>query len=139
MKEKIGIALGLIITLIVLTTLSIWWMNQATIDITGLGTFAIIIILVMLASYVLWDRVKNVRKGLPVKDERLIAISYKAGYYGFIAAIWSSVFGPLLIDIIFNYELEGSRVTALVVIVSGFIFMISYLYLSIKGKNTTRE
>ena len=60
-------------------------------------------------------------------------INWRAGYYGFIAAIWSAVFGPLMIDILFGYELEGSRVTALVVLVAGITFAASYLYLRRRG------
>ena len=76
---------------------------------------------------------KNIRKGLPAKDERLIKINYKAGYYGFIAAIWGATFGPVIIDIIWGVELEGHLVTALVVLVSGLTFIISYLALAGKG------
>ena len=133
MKEKIGIIIGSIVTIVVIVTLAVWIANTKTIDYLELGSFAIILLLVASAAYILWDRAKNIRKGLPAKDERLISISYKSGYYGFIAAIWSAVFGPLVIDIIFNYELEGSRVSALVVIVSGIVFILSYLYLSTKG------
>ncbi len=135
MKEKTGIIIGVMITTIVLLTLAIWMLNLGTLETTEIGSIAIIILLIAAAAYVLWDRAKNIKKGLPTKDERLLTISYKSGYYGFIAAIWSAVFGPLLIDILFGYELEASRVTALVVIVSGIVFMTSYLYLATKGKN----
>jgi hypothetical protein len=133
MKEKIGVIIGAIITITVIITLAVWMMNITTFDLTNLGSFAIIIILVVTASYILWDRAKNIKKGLPAKDERLISINYKAGYYGFIAAIWSAVFGPVLIDIIYGYELEGHLVTALVVLVAGFTFIVSYLFLAWKG------
>lgn len=130
-----GILIGVIVTILVLLTVAIWMMNLGTPEFMELGSFAIVIFLVAAAVYVLWDRAKNIKKGLPAKDERLLSINYKAGYYGFIAAIWSAVFGPLFIDIIFGYELEGSRVTALVVIVSGIVFIVTYLYLATKGKN----
>ncbi len=68
-----------------------------------------------------------------VRANGLVLINYKAGFYGFIAAIWSAVFGPLFIEILFDYELEGSRVTAVVVLVSGFVFAASYLYMNRKG------
>ncbi len=135
MKEKTGLIIGVIIIIAVLLAFALWMINIATIDATEIGSFAVIILLVTAAAYMLWDRAKNIKKGLPAKDERLITISYKSGYYGFIAAIWSAVFGPLIIDLLFGYELEASRVTALVVIVSGLVFMISYLYLATKGKN----
>jgi hypothetical protein len=133
MKDKIGIILGLLVTILVLLTLAVYIMNAGTIEFTELASLAIIIILVLTASYIIWDRAKNVRKGLPAKDERLININYKAGYYAFIAAIWSAVFAPLFFDVSSKYELKGGDVTAIVVLVSGFVFVISYLYLYRKG------
>ncbi|MCJ7570628.1 MAG: hypothetical protein MUO82_01960 [Candidatus Thermoplasmatota archaeon] len=109
-------------------------MNAGTMELTELLSLAIVIVLVLAATYIIWNRAKNIRKGLPAKDERLININYKAGYYGFIAAIWSAVGAPVVYDILFNHELEGHLVTAIVVLISGFIFVVSYLYLAWKGK-----
>ncbi len=133
MKDKIGIVMGIVIAALVLATLSIYIISAGNIELSEITLVGIVVILVASASFILWDRLKNIRKGLPAKDERLIQINYKAGYYGFIAAIWSAVFGPLFIEILFDYELPGSRVSAVVVLVSGFVFVASYLYLSIKG------
>jgi divalent metal cation (Fe/Co/Zn/Cd) transporter len=134
MKEKIGIIAGLLVTILVLITLVFYIMNIGTIEFIELGSFAIVIILVLAATYIIWDQAKNIRKGLPAKDERLINISYKAGYYGFIAAIWSAVGAPLLSDIFLDHELEGHYITAIVVLASAIVFMVSYLYLAWKGK-----
>jgi hypothetical protein len=132
MKDKIGIVLGIGIAA-VLATLSLYVLNAGNIELKEISLIGIVLILVVFAIYVLWDRIKNVKKGLPVKDERLILTNYKAGYYAFIAAIWSAVFGPLVIEILFDYELPGHLVTAVVVLVSGFVFVASYLYLARKG------
>ena len=134
MKDKIGIVIGLVVIILVVLSLAFYIMNAGTIELAELTSFAIVIILVLLVSYAIWDRARNVRKGFPAKDERLINISYKAGYYGFIAAIWSAVLGPVFFEIFFDYELPGSRVTAVVVLVSGFVFIASYLYMNRKGK-----
>ena len=133
MKDKIGIVMGIGIAVLVLATLSVYIISAGNIELSEITLVGIVVILVASASFILWDRLKNIRKGLPAKDERLIQINYKAGYYAFIAAIWSAVFCPLFIEILFEYELPGSRVTAVVVLVSGFVFVASYLYLSIKG------
>jgi len=133
MKEKLEIITGLILVIVVSITLLIYALNAGILDITKFGLFVIAILLVTAVLYILWDRVKNVRKGLPAKDERLININYKAGYYGFIAAMLSSVFGPLLSDIILRRELEGYHVTTIIVLVSGFMFIVSYLFLARKG------
>jgi hypothetical protein len=134
MKGKVAAIIGFLITLAVVLSLTIWMVNQETIEYSEFGQVAILIVLVASAGYILWDRIKNIRKGLPGKDERTISISYKAGYFGFIAAIWSAVFSPVLIDIMIGYELDGGDVAAIVVLIGGFVFVVSYLYLFWKGK-----
>ena len=134
MKDKIGIVLGIVIAAMVLVTLSLYVLNAGSIELEEISLIGVVLIIVALALYVLWDRIKNVKKGLPAQDERLKLTSYKAGYYGFIAAIWSAVFAPLAIEILFDYELPGHLVTAVVVLVSGFVFAVSYLYMFWKGK-----
>jgi hypothetical protein len=94
---------------------------------------AVVVVLVAFAGYIIWDRARSVSKGLPAADERLKNVNYRAGYYGFIAAIWSAVFAPVLADMLFGHELEGDLATAVVVIVAGFTFAVSYLYLARKG------
>jgi len=132
-KDKIVIALGLVIAVLVIVSLAAYLMFVGTIGYAELADAAIVTVLAAFSIYILWDRARNVSRGLPAKDERLDRINYKAGYYGFIAAIWSAVGGPLLADVLFNRELEGHLVTSVVVIVSGFVFAISYLYLARKG------
>ena len=134
MKDIKGILLGIGIAVAVIVTLSFYLLNAGNIDLNEISLIGIVLIIVAFAIYILWDRIKNVKKGLPAQDERSKLTSYKAGYYGFIAAIWSAVFGPLFIEILFDYELSGSRVTAVVVLVSGFVFAASYLYMYWKGK-----
>ncbi len=132
-KDKSGIGIGIIIVALVMMTLFLYLMNAGDIELSEIFMVGIVLMIVAFAMYTLLDRVRNVRAGLPVKDEMEKKINWRAGYYGFIAAIWGAVFGPLVIDILFGYELEGSRVTALVVLVSGITFVVSYLYLRRKG------
>jgi len=133
MKDKIEIVAGILIAVAVLTTLYFYLTSVGHIGSGEISVAVIALILVVFAIYVLWDRLKNVQRGLPSKDERLININHKAGYYAFIAAIWSAVGVPMLSDFLFHYELEGSRVGSAVVIISGFVFAISYLYMERKG------
>jgi len=134
MKGKKEIIVATTVVAMVLLTLFFYLMGTGEIELNQIGLVGIAIVLVGLAMYVIWDKIRNVQKGLPGKDERTISISYKAGYYGFIAAIWSAVFTPLFFDVSPGYELKGGDVTAIVVLVSGFVFVISYLYLYWKGK-----
>ncbi len=134
MKDKKGILIGIGIAAAVLVTLSFYLLNAGNIELNEISLIGIVLIVVALAIYMLWDKIKNIRKGLPAKDERLILTNYKAGLYGFIAAIMSATFGPIIIEILFDYELPGHLVTAVVVLFSGFVFVASYLYMYWKGK-----
>ena len=133
MKGKKEIIVATVLVAMVLLTLFFYLMGTGEIEFNQILLVGIVVILVGLAMYIVWDRLKNVQKGLPAKDERLININYKAGYYAFIAAIWSAVFTPLFFDVSSGYELKGGDVTAIVVLVSGFVFVVSYLYLYRKG------
>ena len=133
MKDKIGIVLGIGIVAAVIVTLAFFVLNAGNLELDEIFPIGIILILVASVIYILWDRIKNIKKGLPAKDERLKITNYKACYYGFIASIWSAVFAPVISGILFDYELEGHYVTAVVVLCGGLAFMLSYLYLAWKG------
>ena len=134
MKGKKEIIVATVLVVMVLLTLFFYLMGTGEIEFNKIVLVCIALILVGLAMYVVWDKIRNVQKGLPGKDERTISMSHKAGYYGFIAAIWSAVFAPLFFDVSSEYELKGGDVTAIVVLVSAFVFIVSYLYLYWKGK-----
>jgi hypothetical protein len=134
MKDKLGIITGIGIVIAVITTLYFYAINIGNIEISEIFSIVIVIILVGAAAYILWDRIKNINKGYPAQDERLKLTNYKACYYGFIASIWSAVFAPLISGIFFDYEIPGNYVTAIVVLCGGLAFMISFLYMSWKGK-----
>ncbi len=133
MKDKITTILGVGIAVCVIFTLIIYLGAKESIEEFDLFSILIVLILVITSIYLVWDRVKNLKAGLPAQDERLKLAGYKAGYYGFIAAIWSSIISNLGYNILFDQELRGGLVTAAVVLVSGMVFMISFIYFSRKG------
>jgi len=134
MKDKIGIVVGIGIAAAVIVTLYFYVQNAGNLELNEIFPIGIVSIIVVSVLYILWDRIKNIKKGLPAQDERLKLTNYKACYYGFIASIWSAVGAPLISGIFFDYELEGHYVTAVVVLFGGLTFIISYLYLAWKGK-----
>ncbi len=133
MKDKIGIVVGIGIAVLILAALSLYVISAENIELSEITSMSIVLILVSSATFILWDRLKNIRKGLPAKDERLVQVDYRAGYYGFIAAMWSAIGSNVIAGIIWDIELEGEHVSAVVVLVSGLVFVASYLYLSRKG------
>ncbi len=132
--QKIVIMLGIGITTLVVVTLAYYILADPSIELFDLISIPIILIIVLTSSYIIYDRAKNIKKGLPAQDERLKLAGYKAGYYGFIAAIWSAVGSNMGSIILNDQELRGGLVTAAVVLVSGIVFMASYFYFSRKGE-----
>ena len=133
MKDKLGIIVGIGIIIAVLVTLYFFLVSAEDIDLSEIFPIGIVFILVSSAFYILWDRMKNIKKGLPAQDERLKITNYKACSYGFIASIWSAVGAPLISGILFNHELDGHHVSAVVVLFGGLAFILSYLYLARMG------
>ena len=117
----------------VVASLVIYMLSTGGQDSSAYLLVIIPIILVLSASYLIWDRIKNMRAGLPQEDERSKRINYKAGYYGFIAAIWSALGSNTISIIMYDKDLRGGLVVASVVLVSGLVFVIAYLYLMMKG------
>jgi hypothetical protein len=132
--QKIVIMLGIGIITLVVFTLAYYILADPSIELFDLISIPIILIIVLTSSYIIYDRAKNIKKGLPAQDERLKLAAYKAGYYGFIASIWSAVGSNMGSIILFDKELRGGLVTAAVVLISGIVFMTSYFYFSRKGE-----
>ena len=127
-KAKREIFVGVVVAFFVLLTMYFYLANAGDIRLV-----VVALTLVVFALYIFWDSIKSMRKGLPAKDERLTNIKYKAGHYAFIAAIWSAVGSSVVVDIILGYELQAGDITGIVVLVSGFTFVLSYLYMLKKG------
>lgn len=132
--QKILIATILATIILVVITMAAYFAAAGTIEIQEASIFVIIAIIVIFATYILYDISKNTKQGLPAGDERTKNLGYKAGYYGFIAAIWSSVFGPSIANILFDYEMPGDYVSAIVVLAGGLTFALSYIILNRKGR-----
>ena len=82
----------------------------------------------MVCSFFLWDKIKNLRVGLPSKDERAKKLHWKAGAYTYYATIWIAV-GSMWYNIIFaenlGYpELTAGQVVAVIVLISAVLWML---------------
>jgi len=80
MKDKIGIVLCIGIGAAVIVTLSFFVLNVGNLGLDEIFPIVIVLILVASTFYILWDRIKNIKKGLPAQDERLKITNYKACY-----------------------------------------------------------
>lgn len=133
MKEKLTIVMGIGITTLVVFTFGFYIFVNPSIELFDIISIPMILIIILYSSYIIYDKFKNIKAGLPSKDERLKLAAYKAGYYGFIAAIWSAVGSNMGSIILFDQEPRAGFVVAAVVLISGIVFMISYFYFSRKG------
>jgi len=133
MKEKNMIILGIGVIVLVISTLSFYLIKDDAIDLFDIIAIPMLIVIIIFASYTLYDKIKNYKAGLPSKDERLENAAYKSGYYGFIAAIWSAVGINLIYNLMFDKDIRGGLVVAGVVLISGAVFAFSYIYFSRKG------
>ena len=133
MKEKLTIVMGIGIITLVVFTFGFYIFANPSIELFDIISIPIILIIILSSSYLIYDKFKNIKAGLPSKDERLKLAAYKAGYYGFMSAIWSAVGSNMLSIILFDKELRGGLVVAAVVLISGIVFMGSYFYFSRKG------
>lgn len=132
--QKLVIMMGIGITTLVVFTLGFYMLKDPAVELFDIVTIPIILIIVLTSSYIIYDRYKNIKKGIPAQDERLKQSAYKAGYYGFIAAIWGAVGSNMLSIILFGESLTGNLVVASVVLISGVTFIFSYFYFSRKGE-----
>jgi len=127
------ITLGIGVVTLVVFTFLFYIVQNPKIELFDIISIPIIFIIIITSSYLVYDKYKNIKAGLPTKDERLTNAAYKAGYYGFITAIWSAVGSNMASIFLFDQEIRGGLVVAAVVLVSGIVFMTSYLYFARKG------
>ena len=72
MKEKLTIILGIGITLAVITTFAYYILLNPTIELFDLIALPIVFIILLTTIYVIYDKYKNIKAGLPTQDERLL-------------------------------------------------------------------
>lgn len=135
-KNKIGIVTGFIVIALVLATLVLYVTNMGSMNLSEYSIILGIIVLVIGATWVLVDRIRSMRTGLPAKDEMTVKLSHKAGYYAYLASIYIA-----LAFMWYSNSLEESgsgglaagQVAGGIILLSAIVFMGSYFYLSHKG------
>ncbi len=84
-----------VISLLVLGTTLLWFMNSGSqVSLVESWQFVVILLIVAFAAYILYSRLKSVRRGEPAEDElskkilqRASAISYYVSLYLWVAMI----------------------------------------------------
>lgn len=109
-KDKREIVVGFIVAALVLATTVLYVTNMGSINLSEYSTILIIIVLVIGATWVLVDRMRNVKAGLPAKDEMTVRLMHKSGYYAFLASIYIAL--ALMLSSDFLEESNGAGLDA---------------------------
>jgi len=137
MKEKMSIVAGAGIAILLLVIVALYLFGPGSIETYDVLLIIIPLILVVGAITFLWDRLKNIRAGLPSADERAKKLHWKAGAYAYIATIWIAI-GTMWYNIIFaenlGYpELNAGQVVAVIVLLSGLVWFALQFYFMKQG------
>lgn len=136
MNDMKNVVISAGIGIMVLIGIIFYVLGSDNLDLSDLGLIVIPIILVIGVGFILKDRISNIRADLPVEDERAKKLGWKAGAYTYFSTIWLAV-GSLWYNIFAGNsdfpELDTTGVIAVIVLGSGIIWMVLYLYFTRKG------
>ena len=137
MKEKMSIVAGAGVTILIIVLIGFFIMGSSSLELSDILLIIIPIILVIGAVALLWDRIKNLKAGLPSADERAKKLHWKAGAYAYYATIWIAV-GALWYNIIFADnlgfpELTAGQIVAVIVLLSAMCWFALQFYFTRQG------
>jgi len=135
-RDRVGIVAGFVVIALVLATLVLYATSMGGINLMESLGILIIIVLVVSAAWVLVDRMRNARAGLPAKDEMTVKLSHKAGYYAYLASIYIALafmWYSNSLEESGGVGLDGGQTGGGIILLSAIVFMGSYFYLSHKG------
>ena len=137
MKEKISIVTGAGIAFLTIVLVLFYAFGLTSLELSDMILIILPIILVIGVITILWDRIKNLKAGLPSADERAKKLHWKAGSYAYFTTIWIAV-GTLWYNIIFadNFgfpELGAGQVVATIVLLSGMCWFAFQFYFLRQG------
>jgi len=135
-KDRTVIIAGFVVSALVLATLVLWVTNMGRINLFESLNILIILFLVISATWLLVDRTRNMRAGLPAKDEMTVKLMHKAGYYAYLASIYIALALMWYSDSLEESGgagLNAGQVGGAIILLSAIVLMGSYFYLSHKG------
>ena len=91
MKEIKNIIIMTLVGILVLFGVIFYILGSVNLDLGDIILIVIPILLVIGVMVIIWDKIKNLRAGLPSEDERAKKLNWKAGAYSYFATIWISV------------------------------------------------
>ena len=137
MKEKLSIVAGAGVIILILIIAIFYLLGSPSIDASEIILVIIPLILAVGVITILWDRIKNIKSGLPSADERAKKLHWKAGAYTYYLTIWIAI-GTMWYNIIFADELgfpalDAGQVVAAIVLLSGLCWFTLQFYFMRQG------
>ena len=136
MKEIKNIIIMTLVGISVLITVLFYFLGSTTLNLGEIFLIIIPIFLVIGTMILIWDKIKNLRAGLPSEDERAKKLNWKAGAYTYFATIWISV-GIMWYNIFAensNFQpLNAGQVIAAIILLSAICFFVFNFYFMRKG------
>jgi len=122
MKEKISIIAGAGIAVLIIFVVAFYIMGANNLELSDVLLIIVPLLLAVGAITFLFDRIKNIKMGLPSADERAKKLHWKAGAYAYYATIWIAVgtmwYNIIFADILGFPELSAGQVVAVIVLLS---------------------
>jgi len=137
MKDKLSVIVGAGIAALIIILVALYLFGSGNFDLSDILMIIIPIMLVVGAITLLWDRMKNIRAGLPSADERAKKLHWKAGAYAYYATIWIAI-GTLWYNIIFADNLgfpalDAGQVVATIILLSAICWFAFQFYFIRQG------
>jgi len=136
MKEKLQIIVMTLVGVAVILGVIFYALGSQNLELSDLTLIIIPLILVVATLALIWDKIKNLRVGLPSEDERAKKLHWKAGAYTYYSTIWIAV-GIMWYNIFAEnlnlHVLTAFQVIAAIVLLSAICFFVFNFYFMRKG------
>ena len=136
MKEKLQIIVMTLVGVAVILGVIFYTLGSQNLELSDLALIIIPIFLVVATLALIWDKIKNLRVGLPSEDERAKKLHWKAGAYTYYSTIWIAV-GIMWYNIFAEnlnlHVLTAIEVIAAIILLSGICFFAFNFYFMRKG------
>ena len=139
MKEKRTVLVGIGIIMAVIFTMAFYALgaSRGGLDFPEYIIMISVIAIALAATWVVADRWKNIKKGLPVKDEMENRISHRAGYYAWLATIWITL-GVSFANSVMTEDLgltglSSGQMAGAIILLSAMVFFSLYFWFRKKG------
>jgi len=136
MKEKLQIIVMALIGIAVILATIFYALGAQNLELSDLALIVIPLILVVATLALIWDKIKNLKAGLPSEDERAKKLQWKAGAYTYYSTVWIAV-GIMWYNIFAEnlnlHVLTAIQVIAAIILLPAICFFAFNFYFMRKG------